>query len=80
MGKTALALAIARNAAVEHKKSIGFFSLEMSEQHIGERLLASESRVNSHHVKTSKNKIGPNYHLQQMFWQNLKYLLMIQQD
>ena len=56
MGKTALALAIARNAAVEHKKSVGFFSLEMSEKQIGERLLASESRVNSHHVKTSKNK------------------------
>ena len=56
MGKTALALAIARNAAVEHKKSIGFFSLEMSEKQIGERLLSSESRVNSHHVKTSQNK------------------------
>jgi len=56
MGKTALALAIARNAAVEHNKSVGFFSLEMSEKQIGERLLASESRVNSHHVKTSQNK------------------------
>ena len=56
MGKTALALAIARNAAVEHKKIVGFFSLEMSEKQIGERLLSSESRVNSHHVKTSQNK------------------------
>ena len=56
MGKTALALAIARNAAVEHQKSVGFFSLEMSEKQIGERLLSSESRVNSHHVKTSQNK------------------------
>ena len=55
MGKTALALAIARNAAVEHQKSVGF-SLEMSEKQIGERLLSSESRVNSHHVKTSQNK------------------------
>ena len=56
MGKTALALAIARNATVEHQKSVGFFSLEMSEKQIGERLLSSESRVNSHHVKTSQNK------------------------
>ncbi len=55
MGKTALALSMARNAAVDSKKSIAFFSLEMSEQQLGERLLSSESRVNAHHVKTSKN-------------------------
>ena len=54
MGKTALALAIARNAAVDHDKRIGIFSLEMANKQIGERLISSESRINSHKIKTSK--------------------------
>ena len=54
MGKTALSLAIARNAAVDHNKKIGIFSLEMATKQIGERLISSESRINSHKIKTSK--------------------------
>ena len=54
MGKTALALAIARNSAVDHNKKIGIFSLEMASKQIGERLISSESRINSHKIKTSK--------------------------
>ena len=54
MGKTALSLAIARNAAVDHNKRIGIFSLEMATRQIGERLISSESRINSHKIKTSK--------------------------
>ena len=54
MGKTALALAIARNAAVDHDKKVGIFSLEMANKQIGERLISSESRINSHKIKTSK--------------------------
>tara|TARA_B110000467_G_scaffold160969_2_gene181212 strand:- start:141 stop:1493 length:1353 start_codon:yes stop_codon:yes gene_type:complete len=53
MGKTALALAISRNAAIDHSKSVGIFSLEMSQKQIGERLISSEARINSHHIKTS---------------------------
>ena len=52
MGKTSLALSIARNAAVDHKESIGFFSLEMADLQIAMRLLCAESKVDSHLVRT----------------------------
>ncbi len=48
MGKTALALTFARNAAVEHKIPVGIFSLEMSNSQLAMRLLTSEARVDSH--------------------------------
>jgi replicative DNA helicase len=46
MGKTALALNIARNAALDHKKKVGIFSLEMTKRSLILRLIASEARVN----------------------------------
>ena len=54
MGKTALALTFARNAAVEHEIPIGIFSLEMSNSQLAMRLLTSEARVDSHLVRTGK--------------------------
>jgi len=54
MGKTALALNIARNASVGNKTKIGFFSLEMSTQQLTERLLSSEAQISSHLVRTGK--------------------------
>ncbi len=45
MGKTALALNIARNAAVEHGKKVAVFSLEMTTRALILRLLSSEARV-----------------------------------
>src|SRR5690606_32038683 len=45
MGKTALALNIARNAAVNAGKRVAVFSLEMSAQALVLRLLAAEARV-----------------------------------
>ena len=54
MGKTALCLSIARNVAVDHNKERGIFSLEMSKKQLGERLISSESRINSHKIKTSQ--------------------------
>ena len=54
MGKTALCLSIARNVAVDHNKRVGIFSLEMSKKQLGERLISSESRINSHKIKTSQ--------------------------
>lgn len=51
MGKTALALNIARNAAVEHKIPVAFFSLEMSKDQLAVRLLCMEARINSHSIR-----------------------------
>jgi replicative DNA helicase len=46
MGKTALALNVARNAAVDSRKKVAIFSLEMTKRSLILRLLASEAQVN----------------------------------
>ena len=53
MGKTALALNIATSVARE-KKSVAFFSLEMSKAQLGTRLLSSASRVDSQKIFTGR--------------------------
>ena len=45
MGKTAFALTMARNVAVDHNTPIGFFSLEMSSEQLVNRLIASEAEL-----------------------------------
>jgi len=54
MGKTALALTLARNAAVDHNIPVGIFSLEMSTMQLIIRLLCAEGRLNAHLVRTGK--------------------------
>ena len=54
MGKTALALNFARNCSVNSDIKVGFFSLEMSSQQLVERLITSESKIDSHLVRTGK--------------------------
>jgi replicative DNA helicase len=54
MGKTALALSVARNAAVDHDIPVGIFSLEMSTMQLIIRLLCAEGRLNAHLVRTGK--------------------------
>lgn len=54
MGKTALALTLARNAAVDHKIPVGIFSLEMATIQLIIRLLCAEGRLNAHLVRTGK--------------------------
>ena len=54
MGKTALALSMARNAALLDKTGIGMFSLEMANHQLAMRLLCAEGRVDSHLVRTGK--------------------------
>jgi replicative DNA helicase len=67
-GKTAFALNIARNAAVDHNKSVGVFSLEMSVRELILRLLAGEARVDGKKLKSGKsspedwNKVLNTYH------------------
>ena len=54
MGKTALALNFARNCSIDNNIKVGFFSLEMSSQQLVERLITSESKIDSHLVRTGK--------------------------
>ncbi len=54
MGKTAFCLNVARNAAVDGKTPIGFFSLEMSNQQLAMRLLCAEARVDAHSLRTGR--------------------------
>ena len=51
MGKTSLALSIARNAAVEQGACVALFSLEMAREPLVLRLLANESGINSRRVR-----------------------------
>ncbi len=52
MGKTAFALNITRNVAVNYKVPVAFFSLEMSKEQLSMRLLTSEARVNAFHLRS----------------------------
>ncbi len=45
MGKTAFALSMARNIAIDHNVPIGLFSLEMSSEQLVNRLIASEAEL-----------------------------------
>ncbi len=52
MGKTSLALDIARKSALEHGTKVGVFSLEMSSQQLVDRMVAAEARVDSWKLRT----------------------------
>ena len=52
MGKTALALNIAKHVAVQEYKPAVIFSLEMGAEELIERMLASEGMVPAYHLKT----------------------------
>src|SRR6185436_16389209 len=54
MGKTTLALDIARLAATKHNIPVGIFSLEMDAQQLVDRMLAAESRVNAWNLRTGR--------------------------
>lgn len=54
MGKTALAINIAQYVAVNSKKSVGIFSLEMSKEELVDRLLVSQANIDAWRLKTGK--------------------------
>jgi len=56
MGKTAFALTMARNIAVDFKKSVAFFSLEMSAVELVMRLISSESQLPADKLKKGNLK------------------------
>lgn len=54
MGKTTLALDIARMTATKHGTPVGIFSLEMDSQQLVDRMLSAESRVNAWNLRTGR--------------------------
>ena len=52
MGKTALAINIAQNAAVNHQATVAVFSLEMSKESLLRRMLASQAWVDQRKLQT----------------------------
>lgn len=54
MGKTSFALNIAQNAAIRNKIPVAIFSLEMSKEQLVQRMLCSESNVDSHRLRTGR--------------------------
>ena len=54
MGKTALALSVARNAPLESKVPTAIFSLEMSSDQLAQRLLSSEARIDGQKARTGR--------------------------
>ena len=63
MGKTSLVLSMAQNAAISGKAVVALFSLEMTADELGFRLLSGVSRVDSKRLKVGR--IGERE------WQNL---------
>ncbi len=61
MGKTSLALDIARQAAIQHNIPVGIFSLEMSSQQLVDRMLAAESRVDGWKLRTGKLSLDSEF-------------------
>ncbi|MBI3631376.1 MAG: replicative DNA helicase [Candidatus Staskawiczbacteria bacterium] len=56
MGKTALALDIARNVAVRENKPVGLFSLEMGKDQLADRLIAATGNIDSWSLRTGRLK------------------------
>ena len=54
MGKSAFAINIATNVALQAKKGVAIFNLEMSKDQVGNRILCSEALVDSNKVRTGQ--------------------------
>ncbi len=54
MGKTSLALDIARQAATQYQTTVGLFSLEMDAQQLVDRMVAAEAKVNSWNLRIGR--------------------------
>ncbi len=60
VGKTSLALDFARHAAVQGKKSVGLFSLEMSKEQLVDRLLCAEAGIDLWKMRTGNLSDRPD--------------------
>ncbi len=52
VGKTSLALDIARQAAIKSKQGVGLFSLEMSKEQLVDRMLCAQAKINLWKMRT----------------------------
>jgi len=68
VGKTAFALNIARNAAVDHHMPVAVFSLEMSATQLAKRLVVSETGLSADKIKGASK-------LEDYEWEQLEYKL-----
>jgi replicative DNA helicase len=58
VGKTALALSMAAHIAIKEKIPTAFFSLEMSDMQLMQRLISSESKIPSEKIRTGLLKMS----------------------
>lgn len=61
IGKTALALDIARFVGVKHKIPVGIFSLEMSSDQLIDRMLAAQAGVDLWRLRTGRLRSDPEH-------------------
>jgi replicative DNA helicase len=61
VGKTSLALDMARHIAVQEKKSVGLFSLEMSKEQLVDRLLCTQAGVELWRMRTGQLSQSKNH-------------------
>lgn len=54
MGKTAFTMALARNAAMDFNKPVAFFSLEMSNMQLVQRLISGEAEIDVSKLRTGR--------------------------
>ncbi|MFF4653587.1 replicative DNA helicase [Streptomyces sp. NPDC001380] len=54
MGKSTIAVDMARNCAIKHKIPTALFSLEMGRQEIEERIMSAQARIPHHHIKSGE--------------------------
>jgi replicative DNA helicase len=52
MGKSSFAMNLAEHIALNQKVPVAIFSLEMSKEHLVQRMLCSHARINAHNVRT----------------------------
>lgn len=67
MGKTALVLSMMRNMAIDHKKAVVIFSLEMSSIQLVNRMIVAETELPSEKIR--------NGHLKKYEWEQLEIKL-----
>jgi replicative DNA helicase len=58
MGKSAFVTNMAENAAIEHRKPVALFSLEMSEAELAQRFVASQARIKGEDLR--KGRVAEN--------------------